>query len=838
MAAWKPIIETQVLGQYADAWSMMKEMPQFQTKLQSGDPFYVEFYNMNENGQYQEAFDKMMKWKIEKFGVDMVKQMGYDVSGYIHTVENPYHKPKPVTYYSNGQKWEQFYESMSPTASGEELQKFWQKHAEMKKELGTNDSYHKEKHDDSNAGKDWEKWIPIQKLQQAGDYEGAWNLMKHMPEILEKAKEPDMAKFIELNESGQYETAFDGMMMWKIDQYGADVVESWGYDVSKYTNGTTFHKTHDSWQKWVPMMELQQKGDLEGAWTLMKQMPDFDQMKSKPGMAKFIALNEAGEYQLAYDGMIESKIEKFGAETVKSWGYDISDYVKPKKDWSKWAPIKELQKAGDYKGAWELMQEMDDFDQMAEKPHMKEFIRLNENGQYEDAFHAMMQWKVDTMGADKVASWGYDVSNYVTGTNHSHSYGHPHPKPHGPPHHRPDTFYTNGKKWEEFYNSLSPTASAEEIKQFWEKHAEMKRELGTNDSYHKTKPEHGHGHGYGHGYAPGKPHWWEKKQMFYESGMAELVKPIMNADVMEDIVAAVENMGGMEKLLGKVQMYSDPEFAQLQKNMKEKKTAAMTLSTLHGAVSLMDIIVKDANTRSTVDRLAKLDKQLPEASTCPSYTGMLSCAMEGHLASTPYTDHALWPGEMLDAYLKMGMVTPKGPGTQSVLSMPNLSAYFSTDNDMTSVMATVTGSVRHAITSGLSCIAPWVDDFDFNEIDLDYTDGYTFHEDNKPVPLTKDQADMLTVKSWAGEHKPVARVLMRTCQAAVKTVEELRKATEPDRIKELKLKLGGQTNCHLIFNENIPLWPSCNPLDNGQFYERMWTEKNKIKVVTVNNQSI
>ena len=86
----------------------------------------------------------------------------------------------------------------------------------------------------------------------------------------------------------------------------------------------TFEKTNDSWDKWLPMMKLEQSGDYKGAYEFMKQMPEFDQMKSEPTMAEYIALNESGQHQLAYNGMLKSKIEKFGAETVKSWGYDVS----------------------------------------------------------------------------------------------------------------------------------------------------------------------------------------------------------------------------------------------------------------------------------------------------------------------------------------------------------------------------------------------------------------------------------------------------------------------------------------------------------------------------------
>ena len=868
MDVWEPIIQTQVLGQYADAWEMMKEMPEFTEKLNSGDPFFIDFYEMNEAGKYNEAFDKMMKWKIEKFGVDMVKQMGYDVSGYVHLIENPYHHPKPATYESNGQKWKEFYESMSPTATGDQLKDFWQKHAEMKQQLGTNDSYHKEKHDDKHANKDWEKWIPVQKLQQAGDFEGAWNLMKTMPEITEKANDPHMAQFIQLNEAGEFETAFHGMMKWKIEKYGVDAVKSWGYDVSSYSDDD---KNQEDWSKWEPITKLQQAGEYQAAWEMLKAMPDFEAMKEKPGMDYFIKMNEDGQYEDAYHMMMKWKIEKFGADMVESWGFDVSKYVNDHDDhkmtdWSAWIPVQRLQQAGDYKGAWELLKNMPEFEALKKEPGMGYFIKLNEDGQYEEAYHLMMKWNINKFGPDMVESWGFDITNYVDDNDHKKtdwSKWEPIKKLQNEGDYKgawemmksmPEFEAMKNKPGMDIFIKMNENGQYEEayhammqwkVDKFGADMVEswgydVSKYVEDHDHPHPHGPPHGRPHGHGpphrrpHGYGPpghhGKPHWMEKKEMFVESGMAELVKPIMNQEVMEDIVEAVENMGGMQKLLGKLHMYSDPEFVQLKKNMKIKKNEAFTISTLHSSISLMDSIMKDKSARSVVDRLAHLDKQLPEATTCTSYTGMLSCAMEGHLAATPYTDEAFWPADMMDAYLKMGMLSPQGPGTQSVLSMPNLSEFMSTEEKQVSVMATSMGSVRLALTSGTSCIAPWVDDFDYEELDLDYTDAYQFHADNKARPLTADEQKLLTVKSKHGEHTPVARLLVRTCQAAGKTVEELRNTTNPEEIKSLKLKLGGQTKCALIFNDPLPLWPSCNPLDNGQLYERLWIEKSKIQV--------
>ena len=56
-------------------------------------------------------------------------------------------------------------------------------------------------------------------------------------------------------------------------------------------------------------------------------MADFEKMAESPGMPEFIALNEAGEYKAAYDGLMKLKIEKFGAEKLESWGFEVTEHA-------------------------------------------------------------------------------------------------------------------------------------------------------------------------------------------------------------------------------------------------------------------------------------------------------------------------------------------------------------------------------------------------------------------------------------------------------------------------------------------------------------------------------
>ena len=161
-----------------------------------------------------------------------------------------------------------------------------------------------EQYSASETEEDYSEWIPIIELQNEGKFEEAWNLMKNLDsfdQLIEKDPE-GMSKLIDANENGYFQEAFDGMMIHNISSYGADVIRAWGYDsslVSKY----------EKMSKWIPIMKLQQDGNLEAAWEEMKQLPDFwEKVKTNPQMKEFKDLNEAGEFEQAFDQMISYKI--------------------------------------------------------------------------------------------------------------------------------------------------------------------------------------------------------------------------------------------------------------------------------------------------------------------------------------------------------------------------------------------------------------------------------------------------------------------------------------------------------------------------------------------------
>ena len=101
-------------------------------------------------------------------------------------------------------------------------------------------------------------------------------------------------------------------------------------------------------------------------------------------------MNEAGDYEQAFDEMMKWKIEKYGSDMIKSWGYDVSKYVDDsgKKDYSGWIPVIALQNEGKLADAWEKMKVLPSFHEMMKKDpiQMQMLWDANENGDYQEAF--------------------------------------------------------------------------------------------------------------------------------------------------------------------------------------------------------------------------------------------------------------------------------------------------------------------------------------------------------------------------------------------------------------------------------------------------------------------
>ena len=119
-------------------------------------------------------------------------------------------------------------------------------------------------------------------------------------------------------------------------------------------------------------------------------------------------------------------------------------------------------------------------------------------------------------------------------------------------------------------------------------------------------------------------------------------------------------------------------------------------------------------------------------------------------------------------------------------------------------------------------------DLDLSSLDWSYMDALEFHKKNTPVTLTSEEKELLTVQIWGQDIQPVKKVLVPATRKAFEIIDQLKAVEDDEERAELLAKLGSNSQCALIFDENVPAWPSCNPLDNGQFGYESWKQKNRI----------
>ena len=434
------------------------------------------------------------------------------------------------------------------------------------------------------------------------------------------------------------------------------------------------------------------------------------------------------------------KIDKYGADTVKSWGYNIAPYVHPEKYQERhhfWQEVHQLREAGKFAEAWELTKKHKTPEKWQYKfdgehgETWRQVYDLNEAGEYEQAHELVKQ------------------------LHHANGWG---PGSYGK---RPD---------------MKPEEWSEKMK-----------------------------------------YWMEKKEMMQNTGFTDLMKGLMTEDFIEDIVEVIEDMGGVEKIKEKFSNLAEEDLAD-RKFRKERETAAYTVATHQASAAVMQATLLDISNRRVIDTIAKQTKQLPEGTTCTSYASQLSCFMGSQLVRTPYVDDAPWPHEVLAGFTDAGLLNPTGPATQSVVSFPNFGE---------PTLGAITDSVRIVLTSGRACLSV-VDSFSIDEFDWTFETANDYHKLNQPVELTQDEAALLSVKLWGEEFTPSKRLLVPVTDKAFALEKALLRATNPSQISTFWDQLGDETQCALLFDSNLPAWPACNPMDNGQMDRALWNEKMKL----------
>ena len=127
------------------------------------------------------------------------------------------------------------------------------------------------------------------------------------------------------------------------------------------------------------------------------------------------------------------------------------------------------------------------------------------------------------------------------------------------------------------------------------------------------------------------------------------------------------------------------------------------------------------------------------------------------------------------------------------------------------------------MTNGMACLHSHLDGLDhLDDMNWSFSSANEFHKTNKPTDLTPDEMEDLTIEIWGQEIKPTQKVLVPSSRAAYDILAQIKTADETIDMQQLIKNLGQETQCALIFNQNVPAWPSCNPLDNGQFGYELW----------------
>ena len=296
---------------------------------------------------------------------------------------------------------------MDPTASGEQLQEFWEKHSQLKQEYGTNDSYHKsdkeveaESAATSGGSKpNFAEMVPVVQLQNEGKLAEAWEVMKSLStfEYLKQMDPTGMGILEQTNEAGNFELAFDMSMKHNMQMYGPGPLKAWGYSdqiIQKYSDQADDQT--DEYAEWGPVIQLQNQGKLAEAWEIMKNLKTFDALveKDPEGMAKLTEANENGFFQEAFDGMMIHNISTYGADLIRAWGYS-NELVAKYSKMAVWVPIMKLQQSGQLEAAWEETKQLKEFwAKMENNPQLKEFKELNEAGQFQEAYDKMISYKI------------------------------------------------------------------------------------------------------------------------------------------------------------------------------------------------------------------------------------------------------------------------------------------------------------------------------------------------------------------------------------------------------------------------------------------------------------
>ena len=211
----------------------------------------------------------------------------------------------------------------------------------------------------------------------------------------------------------------------------------------------------------------------------------------------------------------------------------------------------------------------------------------------------------------------------------------------------------------------------------------------------------------------------------------------------------------------------------------------------------------------------------------------LGCMMEKSLEASMYDPEALKPAGFVDMLYSKEILFPSGPGHQSVVYMPVVSDILGLPTLATAIHTNL------AVTSGSACFESladhfegWVESVDLENLDAmaDWSvDAKDFFATNEPYNLSQTKSERLAVSVNGQLHYPAKKMLLPNSKNYFDTAAHFSQVTEKDQFIPAFRTFAQNAQCLLIFDEDLPLWPSCNALDNGQFARTLAKLKYELK---------
>lgn len=210
----------------------------------------------------------------------------------------------------------------------------------------------------------------------------------------------------------------------------------------------------------------------------------------------------------------------------------------------------------------------------------------------------------------------------------------------------------------------------------------------------------------------------------------------------------------------------------------------------------------------------------------------IGCLMQTSLDSTVYNSGAMTPSEIMDWLYETGVLFPSGPGDQSVLHMPEASKALEMQVVATAIHSNV------AITRGTICSPNDLNlylDIDLNDIQTLFRWKVTaqhFLQLHKPTVLTVDMSKQLTVEAAGQLLRPQSTLLIPNSKQYFDANSHFSHVTSKSQFISAYREFIKHADCLMIFSEDLPIWPACNALDNGQFGRKMVQLKSEMKMST------